>query len=258
MQTDINGKKTPATTFEFNVKFMGCSYECRVARLASKTQYSRDHTFIHEVVTPWGEVLRAPFSPYYRAMRPLFVAWIECFLPPTAPFDLVEFDEPFLESLLDASRVSGIALGDWRYLADVRNALEYTYPQVEEVERQRFAGHSLWSVRRAHRTKVSGPEDPDIWYPEAGDWFHEVALPDETILIPPFSVCSLPNQPTFRRWVSLGCPPAAPFGRKSLDRRFLSRLVRVEGEFSVARGNWDLLATMERLSRTPQEAASRP
>lgn len=79
---------------------------------------------------------------------------------------------------------------------------------------------------------------------------HVIVLPDKRMMLAPFPPGSVAELNLFTDWLKLGCPPAEPFEMVYLSASFVHRLCDIGRELSIEIGQWDLLATMERLTRT--------
>lgn len=220
-------------------------YKYRPVRVITEVNAGRlirEGTFRHNVETPKGEHVVAPFFRFSMPDRDHFRDWVDCGCPPPKPFGWkwVEFDA--LPALLAVIQDCGFVGVTWSEIAKVLQMLDPPELRVSRTPLQEVAvvehqGHRCWSLCRPRkRTTIR-------------TWTHEVLLPNGEVREGPFRPGRPVGSATFRRWVEIGCPPAEPFNVRTFSTALIQRLGEVSAELAGEPGDWDTLAVMEVLTR---------
>lgn len=226
-------------TLETNAAFGPYHYKITKSFTRGVHDYESHRTYVHQVISPDGQVRLAPFFDREAASLRLKTLWIQCEFPPADLFETCSFFESELNEILTISHLTGIALGQWSELFQVLNMFFPPHEGNEGLVTHKYKGHSLWCF---HHTRSVKPVLNPIWE-------HELQFPEGVRISPPFSSERYTTFCTFADWVDLGCPPAEAFNLKILCSTFISRLVSVARNHNIEKGSWDALATMERLTR---------
>lgn len=82
------------------------------------------------------------------------------------------------------------------------------------------------------------------------EYLHIVLDEDDSSFIAPFDP-EIVSKEAFEYWVIMGLPPCEPFGVVFLSLSLLASLFIVFRNYNVEKGQWDLLATIYRMSEVP-------